>query len=66
MRHETGSQEKCNYHSPNLRDICGMEIKGWEGLQQNGVRTPFPQPTAGLGSSVLRGTGKATNAWRFE
>jgi len=46
MRDETGSQEKCNHHFPDLRDICGMEINGWESLQQNGVRTPFPQPTA--------------------
>lgn len=46
----------------------GWRLKAGKAYSKMGIRTPLPQPflPAGLGSSVLRGTGKATNAWRFE
>lgn len=46
--------------------FVAWRLKAGKAYSKMGIRTPFPQPTAGLGSSVLRGTGKATNAWRFE
>ena len=44
----------------------GWRLTAGKAYIKMGIRTPFPQPTARLESSVLRGTGKATNAWRFE